>query len=53
MPKLHEFLSELNKVDKTIHTRTISLQRAGRTKGTATLDLDLTLFDFVEKTEKS
>lgn len=51
MPKLHEFLSEMHKVDKTMHTRAITLQRAGRTKGTATLDLDLVLFDFEKKAE--
>lgn len=50
MPKLHQFLSELHKIDKTMHTRTISLQRAGRTRGIATLDLDMVLFD-LEKAE--
>lgn len=50
MPKLHEFLAEMHKIDKTMHTRSISLQRAGRSKGTATLDLDMVLFDF-EKAE--
>lgn len=51
MPKLHGFLAELHKIDKTMHTRTISLQRAGRNKGTATLDLDMVLFDFEKKAE--
>lgn len=51
MPKLHEFLSELHKIDKTMHTRSIMLQRAGRSKGVATLDLDMVLFDFEKKAE--
>ena len=51
MPKLHGFLSEMHKIDKTMHTRSITLQRAGRLKGTATLDLDIVLFDFEKKAE--
>ncbi len=51
MPKLHEFLSEIYKIDKTLHTRAITLQRAGRSKGMATLDLDLMLFDLEKKAE--
>ena len=51
MPKLHAFLSEMHKIDKTMHTRTISLERAGRTEGVATLDLDMVLFDFEKKAE--
>lgn len=51
MPKLHEFLAEIHKVDKTMHTRSITLQRAGRSKGVATLDLDMVLFDFEKKAE--
>ena len=51
MTKIHGFLAEMYKIDKTIHTRSITLQRAGRTKGTAMLDLDLLLFDLEEKTE--
>jgi len=49
MPKLHAFLAEMHKIDKTMHTRSISLQRTGRSKGTATLDLDMVLFDFEKK----
>lgn len=49
MPKLHEFLAEMHKVDKTMHTRAISLKREGRSKGNATLDLDMVLFDFEKK----
>ncbi len=49
MPKLHQFLAEMHKIDKTMHTRTISLERAGRSKGIATLDLDMVLFDFEKK----
>jgi len=51
MPKLHEFLAEMHKIDKTMHTRSISLQRAGRTKGVASLDLDIVLFDLEKKAE--
>jgi len=52
MPKLHEFLAEMHKIDKTMHTRSIALQRAGRSsKGIATLDLDMVLFDFEKKAE--
>ena len=51
MPKLHGFLKEMHKIDTTMHTRSILLQRAQQSRGTATLDLDLMLFDLEVKAE--
>ncbi len=49
IPQLHAFLAEMHKIDNTMHTRSISLERAGRSQGAATLDLDMVLFDFEKK----
>lgn len=51
MPKLHELLAAMHKIDKTMHTRSIMLQRAGRSKGVATLDLEMVLFDLEKKAD--
>lgn len=51
MRKLHELLASMHKIDKTMHTRSIMLQRAGRSKGDATLDLEMVLFDLEKKAD--
>ena len=43
-----KFLGELDKIDRLIHTKSISLQRAGRTD-TTQLDMVIQLFDLQRK----
>ena len=49
MPNLHHFLARLDKIDKFIHTKSVSLQRSDTGENSAALKMDILLFDLVQK----
>jgi hypothetical protein len=46
---LYDFLSEVNKLEKLIHTKSVSLEGAARGENTAVLEMELIAFNLVKK----
>ncbi len=57
MESLYRFLEQIHRVDQVLHSRAITIKSitdgAGEDSGTATLDMELLLFDLVRKTLES
>jgi Tfp pilus assembly protein PilO len=49
MANLHEFMARIHRLDKLIHTRSVSVRRADEEGDTTTMEMDLLLFDLVKK----
>lgn len=50
-PNISTFLEKMHEIDKLVHTKTISLKRAGERSREQSLDLEILVFDLMLKAE--